>query len=419
MGPVVTRSFDISLNSSVDRQSASAEIKLLVRLATALQHYGAPAHRLERACGAVANKVGLEANFFSTPTAVFASFGNLDIQNTYLLRSDSGDVHLEKLSQIDHMIEELMVDRYDSETAFHYLEELTQAPERYGPVLTTLSFSVASATASRFLGGGWPEIVVAGFIGLLIGLLALIGAKNAGLANVLMPISAIIASSIAAVSAAFYPGFIAYTATIAGLIVLVPGLSFTTAMVELSTGHLASGTARLAKATSMFLLIAFGIALGSQVNRFLPAASEISLSQLPKWSEWLALLVAPPAFAVLFRARPKDFIWIMIAGPLAFYSARLGGKILGPELGSFIASFILGVVSNLFARLLRMPSAIMMEPGIIFLVPGTIGLRSLGALLANDPISGVETAFSMILIAIALVIGLLFAHVVVPPRRSL
>ena len=55
------------------------------------------------------------------------------------------------------------------------------------------------------------------------------------------------------------------TATLAGLIVLIPGFMLTIAIRELSTRHLASGTARLAGAGITFLGIIFGVALGNRL----------------------------------------------------------------------------------------------------------------------------------------------------------
>jgi len=405
--------------NDINLTKATGEVRLLIKLARALQHYGAPAHRLEEACMAVCRALGLEGHFFSTPTAVFASFGELEQQRTCLLRVNSGDAHLERLSQLDWMIGELIAGRMDTGRGVQLLDDLEGSPERYGVIVSLLAFVVVSASAARFLGGGVTEILVAGCIGLLIGIWVWVSMHRPQMGNVLMPISAITAAAVATLAAHWLTPFTPFTATVAGLIVLVPGLSFTTAMVELATGHLASGTARLAKATSMFMLMAFGIALGNQLSKFFPPAGEVATLALEPWTQWLALLLAPPTFAILFRARPADVGWVSLAGMAAFLSARVGGELIGPELGGFVASFILGIGSNAFARIMRRPAAIMMEPGIILLVPGTIGLRSLTALLANDPMRGVDTAFSMVLIAIALVIGLLFANVVLPPRRSL
>jgi uncharacterized membrane protein YjjB (DUF3815 family) len=56
-------------------------------------------------------------------------------------------------------------------------------------------------------------------------------------------------------------------------------------------------------------------------------------------------------------------------------------------------------------------------PGILMLVPGSVGFRSLIALLERQALAGVETAFSTVLTAVALVAGLLIAGVLAPERR--
>jgi uncharacterized membrane protein YjjB (DUF3815 family) len=55
----------------------------------------------------------------------------------------------------------------------------------------------------------------------------------------------------------------------------------------------------------------------------------------------------------------------------------------------------------------------------MLLVPGSLGLSSLAKFIERDVMSGVMTAFSMILIAVALVTVLLMANVIVPPRKTL
>jgi uncharacterized membrane protein YjjB (DUF3815 family) len=53
-------------------------------------------------------------------------------------------------------------------------------------------------------------------------------------------------------------------------------------------------------------------------------------------------------------------------------------------------------------------------PGILMLVPGSIGFRSLSSFLERRTLAGIETAFSMILTAVALAAGLLIAGVIAP-----
>jgi uncharacterized membrane protein YjjB (DUF3815 family) len=56
-------------------------------------------------------------------------------------------------------------------------------------------------------------------------------------------------------------------------------------------------------------------------------------------------------------------------------------------------------------------------PGILLLVPGSVGFRGLTSLIERQAVAGIETIFSMILTVVALVAGLLIAAAVIPERR--
>ncbi|MEO7508862.1 MAG: threonine/serine exporter family protein, partial [Pyrinomonadaceae bacterium] len=104
---------------------------------------------------------------------------------------------------------------------------------------------------------------------------------------------------------------------------------------------------------------------------------------------------------------------------ISFLGSRLGAYLLGPELGVFVGAVLVAAASNVYARLLDRPSAITLVPGMMMLVPGSVGFGSLAKFLEKDVLSGVGTAFSMLLVAVALVTGLLVANVLVPPRKTL
>ena len=91
----------------------------------------------------------------------------------------------------------------------------------------------------------------------------------------------------------------------------------------------------------------------------------------------------------------------------------------GPELGVFVGALIIGSLSNLYARISHRPAAVPLMPGIMLLVPGGIGFQSFASLLHKDVVYGIDTAFTMFLIAAGLVGGLLVANVAVAPRKIL
>jgi uncharacterized membrane protein YjjB (DUF3815 family) len=148
-------------------------------------------------------------------------------------------------------------------------------------------------------------------------------------------------------------------------------------------------------------------------------APTASVAPLPAWTAWLALLSAPPAFAILFEARVREFGVILATGIAGFVAARVGVGALGSDLAAFLGALVVGLASNLYARLADRPASVPLMPGILLLVPGSLGYRSLTSFLEREAMAGMDWAFQMGLVAVSLVGGLLAANVVLPPRRSL
>jgi uncharacterized membrane protein YjjP (DUF1212 family) len=395
-------------------------VGFVLRLGRALHVYGIPAHRLEEVMGKAAERLGLQGQFFSTPTAIFASFGRQDEQRTFLMRVTPGEVNLGKIAELDDVTTGVLRGAVDPAEGSKQIDGILAEPHHYGAALTTIAFSLASAAASRFLGGGLKEIAASALIGLVIGLLSLFVGKYQSFGKVYEFASAGVASAFAG-SLTFVIGpYAVSNATLAGLIVLMPGLTLTIALIELSTRNLSSGTSRLSGAFVVFLSIGFGVAVGGAVANLLLGEPAVARAEpLPMWTEALALVTMPIALTILLRAHMRDALWIMIAGALAVGGSRLGVRFFGPETGVFLGALTVGVASNWYARLLDRPAIITEVPGIMLLVPGSVGFRGLAALMDEKTISGVDTSFKMILTAVALVAGTLMANIVAPPRREI
>lgn len=397
---------------------SNKSIEFVLRLGRALHVHGFPAHRLEQILGRVATRLGLEGQFVSTPTSISAAFGPEDAQHTFLLRVEPGEVHLEKLALLDQVVGEILSGTLTPAEGSARIARIVDAPSRWPAWLVTLAFGIGAGAAGRFLGGGLREIGVAAAIGLVLGALLGIAGRSERLRRVFVPLAALTGAALAGAFSHAIGPYSVFTATLAGILVLIPGLTLTTAMTELSTNHLVSGTARLTGAAVTFLSLAVGVALGGKLVGLALGASLVAAPiGLPAWTEWLALFVAPLCFAVLLRAPARDAGWILAVGVLAFMGGRVGAMWLGPELGIFAGALIAGVASNLYGRYLDRPSVITIVPAILLLVPGSVGFRGLVALINRDVVIGVETAFRAALMLATLVAGLLIANVAVRPRK--
>ncbi len=397
-------------------------VAFLGRIGPALHRFGAAAPGLESALERAAARFGVRGEFFSTPTAFFASFESEDDgpPMTYLSRIQPGDVDLERLAELDELMQSVVAGRTSAREGRVRLREIVGRPARYRAPWVLAAHVVATAGAALFLGGGLAEVLVAAGLGGVLGAMALLSARVSVLGRVFEPAAAFIAAFGAGVAAHTFGNVSPYLATVGGLIVLVPGLTVTLALSEISSRHLVSGTARLTGALGLFFTIGFGVALGTRAVEMMLGPVPASVpGTLPPVTLAFGLLAAPAAFLVLFRAPPREFPGIVVAAAIAYGGARLGSLALGPELGVVVGAMGVGLAGNLNANLRGRPSAVLTVPGLMILVPGSIGFESLSLLLARDVVTGMEAAFRMALVGTALATGLLLANVILPPRRGL
>lgn len=404
--------------SALTEHEREAEAFVLT-LAQALHEHGASAHRLEGMLTLVARKLGVDARFFSTPTAVMVAFGAPVDQRTALMRVQPGGVSLEKLSLLQSTAVEVTHGRLDMEAGRARVREIVEARPRYRTLLSVVAFGLSSMAMTVFLGGGPRDIAAAFLVGLAVGLTTVLSARWSSGASVVEPLAGLVASLTAGLLSYASGGLSTAVIALAGVIVVLPGLGITTAMTELATRNLASGTARFAGAAIQLLGVAIGVAVGTRVMSVLPAFPPPAPTP---WSSLMlaaAVLVAAGSFTILLQARPRDFGWIALGAAVAFVGGNLGTHLFGAELGAFFGALVLGLAGNLFANLFDRPSVIVLVPGLIVLVPGSLGFRGLVSMLEADVVRGVDTAFHTMLVALALGAGIILAGILLPPRRAL
>lgn len=396
----------------------SDEAALLTELASGLAAYGAPAHRLEEAMAALAGRLGVSARFFAMPTAVFVSFEGAAGPQTTLLEVKSSDVNLQRLVALDRVLNDVWDESCTVQEGIAQIRRIVTSADPYPAIVPIACFAVVSGSAARFFNGGLSEVAAAAALGVLVGVLSGLARRNREYARVLEFVAGMVVAFLAMVIGSMTPLSV-QTVTLGGIIFLVPGLTLTMAVTELSTRNLVSGTARLVGALTILVSIGFGVAIGQRIGELTGFEAMGQGAALPPWTIWLALAPVAPALVVLFRARWGDLWIITLAAVASFAGARFGSSTLGPELGVCAAAFLVGLLGNAYARTLNRPAVVAAVPGILLLVPGAIGFRSFAAFTSQDAVEGIELAFQMILVAISLVAGLLLANVALPPRKAL
>jgi uncharacterized membrane protein YjjP (DUF1212 family) len=402
----------------IREQPPEPAVRFLVHLGRALHEVGFSAPQLEGALARVAAKLGVPARFFTTPTSVFSAFGEEAGQRVHLERVEPAGVDLGRLAAIDALLVRFERNEIDADGAAREVDRVVAAPPAHGRAATLVAFAVGSASSAVFLGGGASDVAAAATIGLGTGVLAALLASKREASRVFEPLAAALGAFAAIGLARLLPGMSVYLATLAGLIVLLPGFTLTVALSELAARHLASGSARFAGALVVFFSIGFGVAFGTRLGTavFGQVSAAIPVP-LPGWVEPLALLVAPLALAVQLKAPLGEALWIVLGGAFGFFGGRVGAALLSPEQGAFFGTLALGLFASLYARRRDRPASIVLVPGLLMLVPGSIGYKTFVSFLARDVVLGLDSAVRMLVVAVSLVAGLLAANVFVPGRR--
>ena len=170
----------------------------------------------------------------------------------------------------------------------------------------------------------------------------------------------------------------------------------------------------------ILLKLTFGVFIGNKIaSWFHYPPLNVTFGAIPDYVAYLTLPVTAFMAVINFKANRADWKWVTLAGIFGFLCSKLGAKYLGPELGMFFGGTCVGAMSNIFARWKDKPSSIFQWPGIILLVPGSVGYRGMTSLFQRDVVGGLDTAFTMITLAMALVVGIFVGNILIKPRRSL
>lgn len=408
-------------------QPLPIEIHFLKRYARALHEAGVPAHQMEGLVEAIARSMGFHCDFWSSPTAVFLALRtgeDEDEQNALpiqLLRLWPADINLAQTARLYELSDDLIGGRISLALANEKLKQ-EPLPLLYSPVLMILAGGLASAAFAVLFGNSWLGIAVASLAGILVGILPRL-LPHLQKVGSLEALSALMVTLFVYALNSIFAGMDTASLIMSGLIVLMPGLALTTAVVEISTHHLTSGSARLAGALAALLKLVLGVMVGSVMAEWLGwkvgGGLQIGTSLPPDWLQWPILLLSGLAFAVLFNVRYRDIYLAVLAAVTGYAVSRTGVIFGGVEFGVLLAALVVALSGNLLGRWLRRPASLVRVPGIILLVPGALGYRTLtGALLNTNPDSQETVLFATILV-VSLVGGLLLGNTIVPPRRYL
>jgi len=125
------------------------------------------------------------------------------------------------------------------------------------------------------------------------------------------------------------------------------------------------------------------------------------------------------SFAVLFRMPRKHFTNSVLIGCLTIYGLKLLSLYINTIYSTFIVSFLIGSLGNIFAHYTGKPAQSFIIPSIIFLVPGVHIYKCVEFALSKnyDPIANHLTI--AITTTVSISFAILLASWLVPTKKIL
>jgi len=344
----------------------------------------------------------------SLPTQLQLAIGIPGQQRLVLLRVEPKPVDLDRIVRLDTVAREVKDGRVGPREASVRIDAISRARPPYRPPMLLFAYCLAAAGAVFLFGEDLPEAIVAAISGVAVGAIAVARPRLRGLDLVAELLSALVAGFICQTASARIWPLDSRVATLGALVVLLPGFTLTQAVRELQTRNLLSGLAGLGLAAVTFFALVIGGVLGGALGaRLFGPARVPPVDELPTAMFLLGAAALGLASVVVLRAPRREAPTVVGSALLSAGVSHAVARSLGPALGAFAGAVVIGLAAHLSAHLRRHPVWLVTIPGVLVLVPGSIGYRSLLDLVDRDVATSIEAGFQMFLTASAIVFGLL------------
>ena len=339
-----------------------------------LVRFGGEIQRAEDTVRRLLAAYGLEGEVFAVPNCVWVSVRTPDGRtHAGMRRVPAIATNIEGIERLNDLSRRLCADPpSDPAQLREFCREVLAGLPSYPAALVLGGYFFGAFFFALFFFGGWAEAAAAGLAGLASG--AVLLALGRARANAFI---ATLASSFALASAAY--GLLALGVSVnievtiaGGLMVLVPGLVFTSFMSDLLTGDMMAGLATFARA----VLSAGAIALGTGAamalyHRLFTGAGSLETVGYAGPLCCVFAVAACLGFCPAFNVQGVGAMLCCLGGGLGWAVYLLAHSLCGNSFVSTLAAAIaVSVYSEVMARVRKCPATSYLTIALFPLVPG-------------------------------------------------
>jgi len=387
-----------------------AVLDLLRHLGVAMARAGDATERVTAILGEVAGVYAVSGvTFFVVPTGVFVRIETGDDSRMDFEAGTSAPLRLDQVDALYRLIDDIRHGVVDAGTATERLQALVTSSPRFGGLVGVLASGVLTVGLGLMLNPTVSALPAFLLIGFLVGALRWWSERDEMLALVLPVLAATVVTAVVFHWVAPALDSPPLEIVIPSLVTFLPGAALTMATVELSTGDMLAGSARLVYGLERLLILTFGIALGAEIAG-LPPVSGQPAPALGFWAPWVGVLVFGVGQFVASSAPRRTLGWLLVVLYVGYGVQALSGRFFGPLGASFLAAaVVLPVCYAIQSRRSGPPVPVTFLPTFWLLVPGALGLEGVAQIVGADQAAGLgdflNALMSIVAIAVGVVVG--------------
>ncbi|WP_339621482.1 threonine/serine exporter family protein [uncultured Salinibacterium sp.] len=392
-------------------QPAAAVLDSLAEVGEAMIDSGYPVSMVRSTVQDMAAANGYpSASVVVFPTALFVSLTDDEHTVTRAVSAGGQSYLLHQMDVLDRVTTVGRLRSGSSAWVSRQMAKMRELAPPFSSVQRVLAYGLTSGAISVLLGSSWLGTLIAALLGLGVGTLLLLGERLPASFSALLIVGAALGSSLIFLLAARVaedPGIL--PALIAPLVILLPGGLLTTAVIELATGDIMSGSARAAAGAMRLLLLGVGIVSAGALIGVPSISLDMANTPLGSIAPWIAVAVFGVGITIYQCARLASIPWILLVLYVAYGAQVIGDVLFGGVLSALIGAIAMTPVAVLVSRHRTGPPAIVsFLPAFWLLVPGGLGLVGVTELLAGTGDIGtiVTMVGTMLAIALGVLIGL-------------
>lgn len=281
------------------------------------------------------------------------------------------------------------------------------APPRFGPVLTTLGYTVTAVGFGMMIEPTWKALLAHLFLGLTVGLIVAAARPFPALNPILPTASALVVTLLATWFVADVADDGLLRVISPALIATLPGMALVIGAIELAGGRIVSGSGRVVYGIAQLGLLVYGVVLGVHIAGQVPP--QHPSTPMGSWSLYASIAVIAVGLYFYLSAPRGSLPWLVLTIAVATLTQTLAATVLSAAHSGFVAAMVGVPFAMACSRLRGAPPFGVLSLAVFWsLVPGQLTFMSVSREVTGDVdgVAGLSVAAAAIVsIALGALVG--------------